>query len=312
LPSAEISIEANPGTVSLEYLKDIRALGVNRISLGMQSANQDELSLLERQHTFDDVVKAVEWARKAGFDNLNLDLIFGLPDQTIKAWLMSLAAALALQPEHLSLYALTLEHGTPMQHKVEHGLLPELDADTAADMYEAASDHLAKAGYIQYEISNWAREKNQGELYSCIHNIQYWRNLPYIGVGAGAHGFISHYRTADVSTPGMYIKKMKSGREYHPERRKFPGTPATLDMTFIDAETEIGETMMMGLRLVNEGVSTKEFLQRFGVRLESRFGKQIDWLISVGLLEWVGDQDKRLRLTLRGHLLGNQVFKEFI
>jgi oxygen-independent coproporphyrinogen-3 oxidase len=311
-PSAEISIEANPGTISWEYLKNIHALGVNRISLGMQSANQDELTLLKRQHAFEDVVKAVEWARKAGFDNLNLDLIFGLPNQALNPWLMSLDAALALQPEHLSLYALTLEQGTPMQHKVEQGLLPELDADMAADMYEAASDTLAKSGFIQYEISNWAREKNPGELYSCLHNLQYWRNLPYIGVGAGAHGYIGYYRTADVLTPGMYIQRMKNGHEYQAKLEIFPRTPATIEMTPIDTETEIGETMMMGLRLVKEGVSAKAFLQRFGMSLESRFSEQIDRLISVGLLEWAGKQDKRLRLTLKGHLLGNQVFKEFI
>ncbi len=312
LPSAEISIEANPGTISWEYMKNIHALGVNRISLGMQSANQDELTLLERQHTFEDVEKAVEWARKAGFDNLNLDLIFGLPNQTLNPWLMSLDAALALQPDHFSLYALTLEQGTPMQHKVEQGLLPELDADMAADMYESASDTLAKAGYIQYEISNWAREKKPGELYSCMHNLQYWRNLSYIGVGAGAHGYISHFRTVDVLTPGTYIQRMKNGVEYQAKLELFPRTPATIEMTPIDTETEIGETMMMGLRLVKEGVSAKAFLQRFGMSLESRFGNQIDWLISIGLLEWAGEHDKRLRLTLKGHLLGNQVFKEFI
>lgn len=312
LPSAEISIEANPGTVSPEYLKNIRALGVNRISLGMQSANQDELTMLERQHSFEDEVHAVEWARTAGINNLNLDLIFGLPDQVLSVWVKSLQAALTLEPEHLSLYALTLEHGTPMQNKVEQGILPKLDPDVAADMYEAASDILEKAGYIQYEISNWARERSVSELYSCVHNLQYWRNLSYIGVGAGAHGYINHFRTADVLTPGMYIKRMENGVDHQREELKFPRTPATIDMTPIDTETEIGETMMMGLRLVKEGVSDIEFRQRFGMSLESCFGAQIGRLISVGLLEWAGEFDERLRLTSRGRLLGNQVFREFI
>ncbi len=312
LSSAETTIEANPGTVSLGYLKNIHSLGVNRISLGMQSANQDELAMLERRHSFMDVVNAVEWARTAGINNLNLDLIFGLPYQSLKAWLVSLEAALALKPEHLSLYALTLEHGTPMQHKVEQGILPELEDDIAADMYEEASDFLAKAGYIQYEISNWAQERVSGELYACLHNLHYWRNLPYIGVGAGAHGYINGYRTIDELTPGRYINRMKNGDRYQEGRQQFPQTPATVQMTPIDTDTEIGETMMMGLRLVNEGVSDSEFQQRFGISLESRFGDQIDRLISVGLLEWSGAIDKRLRLTSKGHLLGNQVFKEFI
>jgi oxygen-independent coproporphyrinogen-3 oxidase len=309
---AETTIEANPGAVSREYLSSIHAMGVNRLSLGMQSANPTELTMLERQHSFEDVERAVKWTREAGINNLNLDLIFGLPDQPLKAWLVSLDAALSLQPEHLSLYALTLEHGTPMQHKVELGILPEPDPDAAADMYDAASDILANAGYIQYEISNWARVNNSGELYSCLHNIQYWRNLPYIGVGAGAHGYIEGYRTVDIITPGVYIKKMKNGHDFQQSSEQFPRTPATIEITPIDNETEIGETMMMGLRLVSEGVSDIEFQRRFGTSLQSRFSAQIDRLKSVGLLEWAGENDDRLRLTTRGRLLGNQVFKEFI
>ena len=312
LPSPEITLEANPGTVSEVYLTQIHALGINRISLGMQSADQNELAMLERQHTHEDVVRAVKWSRKAGIDNLNLDLIFGLPYQTLKSWLISVEAALSLQPEHLSLYSLTLEHGTPMQHKVETGVLPEPDPDTAADMYEAASERLTKAGYIQYEISNWALVNDSGENYSCKHNLQYWRNLPYFGVGAGAHGFINHYRTVDTATPGAYIRRMRKKSSTPAGGKGFPRTPATIHMNSIDTGTEIGETMMMGLRLVLEGVSNQEFHQRFGVNLQDRFGIQIDRLISLGLLEWAGEQEKSLRLTSKGHLLGNQVFKEFI
>ncbi len=226
----EITIEANPGTVSLDYLKNIQQLGVNRISLGMQSAIQAELTLLERQHSFDSVIQAVEWSRKAGINNLNLDLIFGLPKQGLNSWMFSVEAALSLQPEHLSLYALTLEHGTPMQHKVDLGLLPEPDPDVAADMYEAASERLDDKGYVQYEISNWARAKDPGEIFACIHNLQYWRNLPYIGVGAGAHGFINHFRTVDVSTPGGYIKRMAREPITAIDRRDFPELPLRLSL----------------------------------------------------------------------------------
>jgi len=310
--SPEITLEANPGTVSEEYLMQVHSLGVNRISLGMQSADQNELKILERQHTYKDVVRAVKWSREAGIDNLNLDLIFGLPNQALKSWQISLEAAISLQPEHLSLYALTLEDGTPMQHKVETGILPELDPDLAADMYEVASERLTQAGYIQYEISNWAQVNDSGEQYSCKHNLQYWRNFAYIGVGAGAHGFISHYRTVDVATPGAYIRRMGNKSSVPEGGYEFPRTPATIHMNSIDADTEIGETMMMGLRLVLAGVSNLEFHQRFGVSLQERFGIQIDRLISFGLLEWTGEQGKRLRLTTKGHLLGNQVFKEFI
>ncbi len=147
LPSPEISLEANPGTVSDVYLKQLHSLGVNRLSFGMQSANQNELTLLERQHSVKDVINAVEWSRAAGFTNINLDLIFGLPYQGLNSWVTNLDTALSLHPEHLSLYALTLEHGTPMYHKVKAGLLPEQDQDLAAEMYEEASNRLADAGY---------------------------------------------------------------------------------------------------------------------------------------------------------------------
>ena len=309
---AETTIEANPGTVTKNYLANIYELGVNRISLGMQSANQIELTMLERQHSFNDVVRAVEWTREAGINNLNLDLIYGLPDQTLKAWLVSLQAVLSFQPEHLSLYALTLEHGTPMQDSVDRGLLHEPDQDAAADMYDAASEILADAGYFQYEISNWARENGHGGLYSCLHNLQYWRNLPYIGIGAGAHGYVEGYRTVDVSTPGAYINKMTHGNDQQGDGKKFPYTPATIELNPIDLETEIGETMMMGLRLMIEGVSDFAFQRRFGTSLLSQFGTQIDRMKLVGLLEWAGIDEDILRLTKKGRLLGNQVFKEFI
>lgn len=311
-PSPEITLEANPGTVSCEYLSQVHRLGINRISFGMQSADQNELALLERQHTYEDVLKALRWSRKIGIDNLNLDLIFGLPSQTLNSWLKSVETAIALQPEHLSLYSLTLEHGTPLQRKVKTGVLPEPDPDTAADMYEAASERLAKAGYIQYEISNWALSNKAGDQYSCKHNLQYWRNLPYLGVGAGAHGFINHYRTVNSATPGAYIRRMGKNVLGVAGSNRFPNTPATINMNYIDTDTEIGETMMMGLRLVLEGVSNQDFLQRFGKNLQEVFGNQIDRLITIGLLEWTGAIGQRLRLTKKGYLLGNQVFKEFI
>jgi oxygen-independent coproporphyrinogen-3 oxidase len=310
--SIEISLEANPGTVSRTHLKQLHSLGVNRLSLGMQSANQDELVLLERQHSFQDVINAVEWSRVVGINNLNLDLIFGLPFQGLKSWITNIEAALSLYPEHLSLYALSVEMGTPMYHKVKAGILQELDQDQLADMYETASERLADVGYTQYEISNWAQNGYNGELYTCQHNLQYWRNLPYLGLGAGAHGFINQQRTVNVSKPDEYIKNMNNGLLHSKNEQKFPRTPATFKITPVDVDTEIGETMMMGLRLVLEGVSNHVFQQRYGIDLFHRFGDQINRLIGFGLLEWTGEENDILRLTYRGRLLGNQVFKEFI
>lgn len=306
---AEISLEANPGTLSLPYLQGLRSLGINRLSLGMQSAIPGDLRLLERQHDLSDVVQAVSWARQAGFENLNLDLIFGIPYQSLNSWSQTLRMALSLLPEHLSLYALTLEHGTPLEHWVSRGLVLSPDDDLSADMYDIASEMLAKAGYTQYEISNWARQDNQGGLLSCLHNLQYWRFKPYLGIGAGAHGFANQTRTANVLSPAMYIQRLQERTMVN--SLPFPSTPAAIETIPIDQQRAIGEYMMMGLRLVQEGISKVDFLERFGKTLELEFGPVIEKLVKKGLLEW--DQDgQSMRLTPRGRLLGNQVFSEFV
>ncbi len=307
-PVTEITLEANPGTVTREYLRELVRLGVNRLSLGMQSAHAAELVLLERNHTMADVIQAVEWARQAGIAQLNLDLIFGLPDQTVDRWASSLAQAVALGPEHLSLYALTLEHGTRMEHRVSRGLLAAPDADLAADMYEWAVDFLEGCGYVQYEISNWAQKDGDGGIKACRHNLQYWRNLPYFGVGAGAHGYVGGIRTANVLSPKTYIRRFHSAGD----RLSFPRTFATAWVHKNQPRDEMAETLVMGLRLTQEGVSKSVFRRRFGGDLTAVYGAEIDELIGLGLLEWAGDDQERLRLTARGRLLGNQVFLRFL
>jgi oxygen-independent coproporphyrinogen-3 oxidase len=302
--NVEISLEANPGTLSPDYLRGLRAAGVNRLSLGVQSASPQELLVLERQHDFEDVIMSVKWARQAGFDNLNLDWIFGLPGQSLASWQRNLELAVGLNPEHLSLYALSIEHGTPFQKMSARGLLPLADQDLVADMYELADAKLNAAGYAQYEISNWARTNSNGELLACRHNLQYWRTLPYVGLGAGAHGFVHGMRTADVLAPAVYIQRMQAGK-----CGAFPRTPATASAERINATREMGEAMMMGLRLVQEGVSRTGFAQRFGAALEAIYGPQIERLQTLGLLETAADA---LRLTQHGRLLGNQVFMEFV
>jgi oxygen-independent coproporphyrinogen III oxidase len=304
----EVTLEANPGTLSQSYLGDLRSIGVNRLSLGVQSAHPEELLLLERQHDYQDVIRSVTWARLAGFDNLNLDLIFGLPGQGLQAWQETLNLALGLHPQHISLYALSVEHGTPLSHWVNRGLLADPDPDVQADMYEWASERLDRAGYAQYEISNWGLQNADSEIMACRHNLQYWRNLPYLGFGAGAHGFANGTRTADVLSPAAYIQRMT----LPPPELPFPRTPATQSAQQIDQLTEIGETMMMGLRLTREGVSRLFFMERFGLDLEEHFRNEISELVSFGLLEWAGEGNEILRLTTRGRLLGNQVFVRFI
>lgn len=309
-PHLEITLEANPGTLSLEYLTDLKRSGINRLSLGVQSANPQELLLLERQHSYVDVIRSVKWARQAGFDNLNLDLILGLPYQELRSWQNTVNLVMGLSPEHFSLYALTIENATPFGHWTQKGVMSEPDPDLAADMYEWAGERLEQTGYSQYEISNWSRNHSD-RSYTCKHNLQYWHNLPYIGLGAGAHGYICGARTINVSTPTAYIALFGS-RNPMREKFEFPSTPATRSITRVDVEDQIGETMMMGLRLVQEGVSDVDFRNRFGCSLEQKFDKQIDRLLQLGLVEWVGDDHSNLRLTQHGRLLGNQVFMEFI
>ncbi|MDX1436970.1 MAG: radical SAM family heme chaperone HemW [Anaerolineales bacterium] len=303
---AEITLEANPGTLSAVYLRDLRAIGVNRLSIGMQSSRPEELALLERQHSYMDVIRGVKEARLAGFDNLNVDLIFGLPYQTLDSWQRSLDLVLELDPDHFSLYALTLEHGTPLHSWVDRGLVNAPDPDLAAEMYEWSADRLGTAGFEQYEISNWARASGQKD-FTCRHNLQYWRNQPYIGLGAGAHGFVGGFRTANVLAPAAYIRRCAAG-----EKRPFPRTAATLEGIPIDRSMEMRETLLMGLRLTEEGVSKDRFERRFGTALEREFEAELSRLMRRGLLEWAGPDHSVLRLTPGARLLGNQVFMEFV
>lgn len=312
--AAEITLEANPGTLSRSYILDLKHIGINRLSIGMQSSKPAELEILERQHTYIDVIEAVKWAHQAGINNINLDLLFAIPYQTLEDWKLNLKRAVALEPEHLSLYALILEHGTPMQRWVARGLINSPDPDLDADMYNWTSYYLSSMGYLQYEISNWAREVKGEKINYCAHNLQYWRNKSYLGLGAGAHGYALGSRLKNISSPHSYIKQMRDIRssENGSVELAFPRTPATARIYIIDKKTEMSETMMMGLRLTQEGVSAKEFESRFGISLGEVFGIEIDRLVSLGLLEWVGEQALSLHLTSRGRILGNQVFMEFV
>jgi oxygen-independent coproporphyrinogen-3 oxidase len=302
----EITMEANPGTLTYLFLKDINSLGVNRLSLGMQSADPLLLRLLDRQHTTLDTIESFGWARKGGIENINLDLIFGISGQTLRSWDKTLAIACDLGPEHLSLYSLTVERGTPFNSWVMRGLVDEPDPDMAADMYEYAQDMLEKLGFDHYEISNWSKNESSMVL-NCRHNLQYWRNLPYLGIGAGAHGYINNYRTINVSHPSSYIERVMQGKIL-----EFPRSPANIRIEAIEKKVEIGETLMMGLRLLDEGISAHVFKQRFEEDLRIYFKTEIDRLINLGLLEWDGLDGDILRLTNKGYLLGNMVFREFI
>jgi oxygen-independent coproporphyrinogen-3 oxidase len=324
LEDSENTIEANPGTVSFEELKKLREIGINRISFGVQSANTEELRMLERAHDFFDVIEAVASARKAGFDNLNLDLIYGLPGQSLKTWQTTVKRIVDLHPEHISAYALTLEHGTPFGRWSARGLLPLPDPDHAAEMYEWASESFEANGFTQYEISNWAihvegqKTKVRTDLrhstfdfvptFACRHNLQYWRSLPYLAFGAGAHGYANGYRYSNVLRIKTYIERLNNYR-LPITNYPFPLTPATVNHHKQMEKDEISEFMMTGLRLTSTGITEAEFRSRFGRNLSDVYRKEIEELLNLCLLERAGDS---LRLTKRGRLLGNQVFMRFV
>ena len=303
---AEISIEANPGTVTYEALRQVREIGINRISFGVQSANMEELRMLERTHDFFTVIEAVTSARKAGFDNLNLDLIYGLPEQKLGTWQTTVKRILDLHPEHISAYALTLEHGTPFGRWATKGLLPLPDPDLAADMYEWASETLETAGYFQYEISNWAKPGHE-----CRHNLQYWRGLPYLAFGAGAHGYANGYRYSNALRIKTYIERLNT--DHRLLNTVFPLSPTTVNQHKQTIQDDMSEFMMTGLRLTQEGVSENDFETRFGNSMREVYGKEIEELLRLGLIEGQSSRNSRvLRLTSRGRLLGNQVFMRFV
>ena len=293
-PGAEITLEANPNDISAHYLRALRQVGFNRLSIGVQSFDDRMLGILGRRHDAMSAVHAFESARVAGFDNVSIDLMFGLPGQAVEQWRQTLSKAISLQPEHLSLYNLTVEDGTPFHEWEALGKISLPTHDVQADMYEIAMDVLDASGYLQYEISNWAR-RGQDDNRS-RHNLRYWRNEPYIGLGAGAHSYYSGLRFSSVRDPRRYVELVESGR-------------STVDwIENIDAGLEMAETAMLGLRL-NEGLSQREFYRRFGRRIVDVFPQAIERCIELGL---VTASDNRVRLTRRGRMLGNEVFESFI
>lgn len=295
---AEITIETNPNDLSEPYCVDLLEAGVNRISIGAQTLDRRGLRVLGRRHEASTVASAVSAARAAGFANISLDFIYGWPGQTLDHWRSDLELVLGGQvggspPDHLSLYGLIVEPGTPIADAVHRGILKPIDDDTAADFTELAMDKLAEAGWVHYEIANWSVRPEAASR----HNAIYWRNGDYAGLGAGAHGHVDSRRTMNQPSPRRYIEALKAGR-----------SPISNTETLSD-RTAMGETMMLGLRLLQDGVSCNAFRQRHGVSIEEQFGSELARFDSLGLLVIEGE---RVRLSRRGALLANSVCAEFL
>lgn len=285
--NAEFTIEANPGTVSKEKLLKMREMGINRISIGVQSFNDSELSKIGRIHTAEMAKEAVETARKCGFLNINIDLMFSLPGETLESFKRTLDTAFSLDPRHISCYSLILEEGTPLYDEYEKGVLSLKSEDEDRELYEFACREFSKHGYHQYEISNFAKDG-----YECRHNLKYWNCEEYIGLGVAAHSYCDDIRYFNTSSLERYMQG-----EYIEEK-----TDKLSD------DDKIKEFIIMGLRKT-EGISKTEFQKRFNADVCELFGEQIERFKTLKLMEENGDF---LRLTFDGINVSNSVLCEFI
>ena len=313
-PDAEITIEANPGDLTFAKAQSLLAQGVNRLSIGVQSLDNGLLAMLGRRHDAEQAIAVFRSVREAGFANVNLDLMYGLPQQTLAQWQDTLQRLAALEPTHISLYCLTLEEGTPMHLWVEQGKLPSPDPDLAADMYHYSRELLADGGYHHYEISNWARDG-----LSSRHNLAYWQNLPYLGVGPGAHSSLGGFRFWDMDSPRLYIEAVRQWAESKPmalasvaalTEAELEGIGPVGGQEHISPALAATETMFLGLRLL-DGLNLDQASARLGpgVDLAAKYRSQIDELLELGLLERQGPV---LRLSKESYLVANQVFTRFL
>ncbi len=292
--AAEITLEVNPGTATPEKLKRYKELGINRLSIGVQSANEAELKLLGRIHSFEEAKNTVQWAREAGFENISLDLMSALPGQTLEDYKQNVEAILALNPEHISSYSLIIEEKTPFYEQYAEGKEKEAelpDEETDRAMYAYTKERLKEAGYERYEISNYAKTG-----YESRHNSSYWTGVEYLGVGLGASSLFTNARYHNETDLTVYIEETEAGKDVRREIERLVQTE------------QMEEFMILGLRRMC-GISRTEFQNRFGRPLEVIYGNALQKLKQQGLLTVEGD---RVALTELGIDVSNQVFVEFI
>ena len=287
----EVTLETNPNTVSQETLDGLRKAGINRLSIGVQSFSDRLLKELGRSHSGADACRAVRLARQAGFANLNLDLMYGLPKQSVSDWRETLARALELAPEHLAIYELTVEQGTPFAGRLAAGDLHLPDEETLLAMEEKTATLLNQAGFTRYEISNYGRPG-----FFCRHNINYWENGSYLGIGAGAVSCFSGVRIRNVESPADFVRLVGQG------------SPPFLSGECLDHESRFRETVIMGLRLL-DGISCTRLRERFGIEPHRYYRPLLERLIKEG---WLASSGDRLRLTGQGLGVANSVLSQLV
>jgi oxygen-independent coproporphyrinogen III oxidase len=285
----EYTIEANPGSLTINKARLLKEYLVNRISLGVQSFQDKQLKFLGRVHSCDDARNTFSLLREVGFKNITIDLIFGHPNQSLDDWKRDLKNVVELNPEHVSTYALTYEEGTPLAGDLKNGVTSKLDEDVELEMYKTTISYLSSNGYNHYEISNFAKSG-----YECSHNRVYWENISYVGIGAGAYSFIDGIRTMNERDVLCYSN----------------GVPANIKSfsECLPPDQLASETVIMSLRL-RQGMSNTDFLERFGYTIEDRFGDKIHELIKDGLISY---DNERLKLTEKGLFLADTVMTEFL
>ena len=290
-PRAEITSEANPGSVSREYLAELRALGINRLSYGVQSFADEELAMIGRTHNAAEAREAVALARAAGFDNVSIDLIAGLPEQRMETWRRNLDEAFALAPDHLSVYLLELYQDAPLLHRIKRGELRAIDEEQTVEMYFALVDEAARHGYGHYELSNWALPGRASR-----HNLKYWTGAPYAAFGVSAAGYDGRSRWSNTRQIHEYLARVERGESPVAERIE------------LDDDDRQSEALFLGLRL-QEGVDLDAHDERFHVDVLAKYGEDLDRLHEAGLIEL---NDRRLRISRAGKVLANEVFAVFV
>lgn len=287
----EVTVEGNPGTLDKEKLRILRQLGVNRLSLGVQSFRQEDLKALGRIHSVEEVYQTYQWAREVGFTNINIDLMYGLLGQTLSGWQENLQKGVDLRPEHMSLYQLKIEPHTYYDQLLKTGQITQFDPDLASDMYEQAIYFLVNQGYVHYEISNFSQPGKESK-----HNQIYWHNEEYLGLGAGACSYLKGFRYSNFSD-------LQSYHEAVCQKRKPIGMQEE-----INKETAMAETIFLGLRL-RRGVNKEKFFAKHQVFLEEKYGTIIDKLVAQGLLV---NTPTHIFLSKRGLFLANDVMSNFL
>lgn len=307
----ETTLEANPEDIRAEKLDEYQRSGINRLSIGVQSLDDRLLKMLGRRHDAKSAINAIEKTLDFGFENASMDLMYGLPTQSLQDWRETLDIALSLGLPHLSIYCLGLEKGTPMAQSVNLGELPEPDPDLAAEMYELTVKTLDGFKYRHYEISNWAKPGFESQ-----HNINYWKNQSFLGLGPGAHSYIPGFRFSNIKSPREYILRMENNPNDTTTPRTLKDPVQVIDQVEnISETTEILDTLMMGLRL-DTGVSEVAYFNRFGHSLDEKWNETIVTAISDGLIKWENDNksdlsNRYLQLTQKGKILSNEVLARF-